>query len=163
VNNLTYHNFQFWLLITILLAGCSATAYSAPLVLSNTPLFVNSTAKANILLIFGNANNMDEDPTGLAVGSANPASKSEIARTAARSLVSNYTGQINMGLMSFQQKPFNSSPTANSNNYTVPQWLNQSPYDASYNPTTPTNYDPSFTGARNSITKKYKVPNPTSP
>ena len=159
MNNLTYHNFQFRLLITILLAGCWASANSAPLALSNTPLFANSAAKANILLIFGNANNMDEDPTGLAVGSANSASKSEIARTAARSLVSNYTGQINMGLMSFQQNPFNSSP-ANSNSYTVPQWLNQSPYDASFNPA---NYDPTFTGARNSTTKAYRVPNPTSP
>ncbi|MHB1331034.1 MAG: pilus assembly protein [Sulfuriferula sp.] len=160
MDSLTYNNFKFRLLIAILLTGSWATAHSAPLALSNTPLFVSSGAKANVLLIFGNANNMDEDPTGLAVGSASTASKSEIARTAARSLVSNYTGQINMGLMAFQQKPFNSSPTANNNNYTIPQWLNQSPYDASYDPS---NYVSTFAGARNSATKAYRVPNPTSP
>ena len=143
-----------------LLAACALPVQSAPLALSSVPLFVTTGTKANVLLIFSNANNMDEDPTGLAVGSGSSASKSEIARIAARSLVSNYTGKINMGLMAYQQKPFNSSPTANANNYTIPQWLNQSPYDASYDPS---NYVSSFTGARNSITKAFKVPNPTSP
>lgn len=160
MNQITQRNFQFRLLTAALLAVWGAAAYSAPLALSNTPLYVTTGAKANVLLIFSNANNMDEDPTGLAVGSASPASKSEIARTAARSLVSTYTGKINMGLMAYQQNPFNSSPTADSNDYTIPQWLNQSPYDASYDPL---NYNSSFSGARNSTTKAYRVPNPTSP
>ena len=141
------------------LLAVALTAQAAPLALSNVPLFVTTSAKANVLLIFSNANNMDEDPTGLAVGSNNSASKSEIARTAARNLISSYTGKINMGLMTYQQNPPNSSETAGIN-YTIPQWLNQSPYDASYNPA---NYNASFAGARNSITKAFKVPNPTSP
>lgn len=159
MKHLTHRIFQFRFLTVMLLIGWGAAAHSAPLALSNTPLYVTTGAKANVLLIFSNANNMDEDPTGLAVGSASPASKSEIARTAASSLMSNYTGKINMGLMAYQQKPFNSSPKADSNNYTIPQWLNQSPYDASYDPL---NYNSSFTGARNSTTKAYRVPNPTS-
>jgi len=129
--------------------SCYGVASGALLSLSQVPLFVTSGAKANVLLIFSNSNAMDEDPTGLAVGSADPTSKSEIARTAARSLVTNYTGQINMGLMAYQQ-----SNVAHN-------WLNQSPYDASYDPA---NYDPTWTGARDSAThKKYKIPNPTSP
>ncbi len=129
-------------------ASSSGVASGALLGLSQVPLFV-SGLKANVLLIFGNSNAMDEDPTGLAVGSADPTSKSEIARTAARSLVTKYTGQINMGLMAYQQ-----SNVAH-------DWLNQSPYDASYDPA---NYDPAWTGARDSAThKKYKIPNPTSP
>lgn len=127
---------------------CGMTSASL-LSLSQVPLFVTSGAKANVLLIFSNSNAMDEDPTGLAVGSADPASKSEIARMAARSLVTNYTGQINMGLMAYQQSGV------------APAWLNQSPYDASYDPA---NYDASWTGARDSAThKKYRIPNPTSP
>ena len=106
---------------------------SGTLLISQTPLFVLSATKANVLLIFSNSNAMDEDPTGLAVGSNNPTSKSEIARTAAKSLVANYTGRINMGLMAYQQ-----SSVAH-------MWLNQSPYDASFNPAT---YDPAWTGAR---------------
>lgn len=160
MNQIKRRNFQFRLLTAVLLIVWGAAAHSAPLALSNTPLYVTTGTKANVLLIFSNANNMDEDPTGLAVGSASTASKSEIARIAARSLVTNYTGKINMGLMAYQQKPFNSSPTANANNYTIPQWLNQSPYDASYDPL---NYDSTFSGARNSTTKAYRVPNPTSP
>ena len=136
-------------LVAALGAGYYGMASGALLSLSQVPLFVTSGSKANVLLIFSNSNAMDEDPTGLAVGSADPTSKSEIARTAARSLVTNYTGQINMGLMAYQQ--------SNVAHY----WLNQSPYDASYDPA---NYDPAWTGARDSAThKKYKIPNPTSP
>lgn len=133
----------------ISLATVSVTVDGAPLNLSQTPLFVTSGTKANVLLILGNSNAMDEDPTGLAVGSAHPSSRSEIARTAARSLVSNYTGQINMGLMAYQQ------------NNVVHKWINQSPYDVSYDPA---HYNPSWTGARDSLTnKKFRIPNPTSP
>ncbi|MDQ3267655.1 MAG: hypothetical protein M3P47_02850, partial [Pseudomonadota bacterium] len=103
---------------------------SSTLLISQTPLFVLSATKANVLLIFSNSNAMDEDPTGLAVGSNNPTSKSEIARVAARNLVANYTGRINMGLMAYQQSSV------------VHQWLNQSPYDASFDPAT---YDPAWT------------------
>lgn len=130
-------------------AGYCKEVSASLLSLSQVPLFVTSGAKANVLLMFANSNSMDEDPTGLAVGSADPTSRSEIARTAARTLVSNYTGQINMGLMAFQQDSV------------AHAWLNQSPYDASY---APANYDPTWTGARDSAThKKYKIPNPTSP
>ncbi len=122
---------------------------SGTLLISQTPLFVLSATKANVLLIFSNSNAMDEDPTGLAVGSNSSASKSEIARTAARTLVTNYTGRINMGLMAYQQ-----SSVAH-------MWLNQSPYDASFDPNT---YDPAWTGARDSAThKKFKIPNSSSP
>lgn len=136
-------------LAALLSAGYGAAASASLLSLSQVPLFVTSGAKANVLLMFANSNSMDESPTGLAVGSADPTSRSEIARTAARTLVTNYTGQINMGLMAFQQ------------DNVAHAWLNQSPYDASYNPA---NYDPNWTGARDSTThKKYKIPNPTSP
>ena len=130
-------------------AGYYGVASGALLSLSQVPLFVTSATKANVLLIYSNSNAMDEDATGLAVGSASPSSKSEISRTAARSLIADYTGQINMGLMAYQQ----SGVTHN--------WLNPSTYDASYDPA---NYDPAWTGARDSAThKKFKLPNPTSP
>ncbi|RFC35373.1 MAG: Tfp pilus assembly protein, tip-associated adhesin PilY1 [Candidatus Nitrotoga sp. SPKER] len=122
---------------------------SGALLISQTPLFVLSATKANVLLIFSNSNAMDEDPTGLAVGSNDSTSKSEIARIAARNLVTNYTGRINMGLMAYQQSGV------------VHQWLNQSPYDISFDPAT---YDPAWTGARDSAThKKFKIPNSSSP
>lgn len=136
-----------------LLAVFSASYYGAAsgalLNLSQVPLFVTSATKANVLLIYSNSNAMDEDATGLAVGSANSSSKSEISRAAARSLIDNYTGQINMGLMAYQQASV------------AHDWLNPSTYDASYDPV---HYDPTWIGARDSATrKKFKLPNPTSP
>ncbi|BBP01203.1 pilus assembly protein [Sulfuriferula nivalis] len=148
MSNMNRQNFQYTLLAAAVLAVCNGSAIAASLVLSPTPLFVTTTAKANVLLILGNSNNFDEDPTGLAVGSANPASKSEIARTAAKSIVTNYTNIINMGLMGYQQSSVS------------PQWLSQSPYDASYNPA---NYDPSYAGSRVSTTKKFRTPNLADP
>jgi type IV pilus assembly protein PilY1 len=144
--------FKLTLLARALLVTFSVGFYgvaSGTLLISQTPLFVLSATKANVLLIFSNSNAMDEDPTGRAAGSNNPTSKSEIARAAAKSLVANYTGRINMGLMAYQQ------------NSVTHQWLNQSPYDASFDPAT---YDPAWTGARDSAThKKFKIPNSSSP
>ena len=121
-----------------------AQAYAAPLTLSNSPLFLTSTNKANVLMMYGNSNSMDSDPTGKAVGSAAPSSKSEVARNAIKSVVNGYTGYINMGLMAYQQNPL------------ITQYLHDSQYDVSYDPA---NYDPAFSGARNSLSKKFRVAN----
>lgn len=130
-----------------------AAAVSGPLSLSPVPLIAATAARPNVLLIFANSNSMDEDPTGLAVGSANAASKSEIARAVGKNLVTKYTGAINMGLMAFQQS------TGGANPVSLMQ-LHSSPYDVSYNPA---NYNPAFTGLRNSTTKRFREPNPTNP
>lgn len=123
------------------------TAYAGTI--SPTPLFLTTPSKSNTLVILDNSNSMDEDATGAAVGSNSPNSKSEIARSVIRNLVSTYNGQINMGLMTYQQD------TANIQNW----YLHNSPYDASYNSA---NYNPNFTGARDSLTKRFRIPNPTS-
>ena len=128
-------------------------AHAAAVVLSPVPLFATSTAKPNVLLSFANSNSMDEDPTGLAVGSANPASKSEIARTIAKQLVAKYSGAINMGLEAFQQSTTGGDPV-------TLMHLHSSPYDVSFNPA---NYNPAFAGNRSSTTKKFRAPNVSSP
>ncbi len=102
---------------------------------------------ANILVILDNSNSMDEAPTGAAVGSDNPGSKSEIARGAVKSLITTFTGKIRMGLMAYQQSGIQS------------RHLHDSQYDMSYDPA---NYDADSTANRDSGTKKYRVPNPTS-
>lgn len=136
-------------LVAAFSTGSYGIANGALLSLSQTPLFVTSAQKANVLLIYSNSNAMDEDPTGLAVGSDKAESKSEISRVAARGLVSNYQGQINMGLMAYEQTNVKES------------WLYASAYDASYDPN---HWNPAWTGARDSTTnKKFRIPNPTSP
>ena len=121
---------------------------AAGLALSQVPLFLSSSQKANVLLLLDNSNSMDESANGAAVGSSSSNSKSEIARSVARSLVDTYVGKINMGLMAYQQN--------------TPQsyHLHNSPYDISYNPT---NYNAAFSGTRNSATKAYQAPNPSDP
>ncbi|UUZ56555.1 hypothetical protein LP419_16370 [Massilia sp. H-1] len=46
---------------------------------------------------------MDTDPTGRAVGSDSDESKSQIARNAMKSVMGNYSGLINMGLLAYEQ------------------------------------------------------------
>lgn len=141
-----------WLLIASMAAPwgimpAAAAITPTPLVLSQVPLFVTSASKANVLLMLDNSNSMDEDASGAAVGSASANSKSEIARSVAKSLVATYTNKINMGLMAYKQ------------NANTLQYLHNSPYDVSYDSG---NYNAAFTGNRSSLTKKYRVPNPTS-
>lgn len=141
-------NYRAWPALGVLsvLQLAIAQAYAAPLALGNSPLFLGTSTKANVLMMYGNSNSMDSDPTGKAVGSAAASSKSEVARAAIKSVVNGYTGYINMGLMAYQQ------------NALVKNYLHDSQYDVSYDPA---NYDPAFTGARNSQTKKFRIPNPS--
>lgn len=122
------------------------SSQAASLALSQTPLFLSSSQKANVLLLLDNSNSMDESANGAAVGSSSANSKSEIARSVARSLVDTYLGKINMGLMAYQQ------------NTPLSYHLHNAPYDISYNSG---NYDAGFSGARNSPTKAFQAPNPS--
>lgn len=112
------------------------------------PLITNLGAgdKPNVLVVFDNSNSMDENATGAAVGSANSSSKSEIARSAVKTLISTFNGKIRMGLMAYQQDSMS--------NYQ----LHNSFYDISFDPA---NYDDEFTGARDSTTKRYRDPKPS--
>jgi type IV pilus assembly protein PilY1 len=131
----------------------AAATVTAPLSISPTPLFVAGSAKPNVLLTVANSNSMDEDATGLAVGSAAPDSKSEIARRVARGLVATYQSSVNMGLMAFQQTTSGGDPV-------VLYQLHNSPYDVSFDPA---DYDPTWTGARDSNFKRFRAPNVSSP
>lgn len=114
----------------------------------DSPIFVVADNRPNVLLILDNSNSMDESATGAAVGSNSPESKSEIARGVLEGLVTDYQGRISLGLMAYKQN----SPSAG--------YLHNSPYDVSYDPN---NYDPEYTGGRDSSTKKFRQPNPSSP
>jgi type IV pilus assembly protein PilY1 len=128
-------------------AGVSM-AVAAPLVVSEIPLFVASGNKPNVLLTVANSNSMDEDATGLAVGSAAPNGKSEIARRVAKNLIVNYGGGLNMGLAAFQQSGVGLMQ------------LHSSPYDVSFDPAT---YDPTYNGPRAGATKRFREPNASWP
>lgn len=132
---------------SVLFAAPSPTP-AVGIALPDSPIFAVAETKPNVLMVLDNSNSMDEAPTGAAVGSNSPDSKSEIARGVIKSLISTYTGKMSMGLMTYQQN----SPSE--------YYLHNSPYDLSYNPS---NYDPTFTGDRASPTKRYRVPNPASP
>lgn len=107
-----------------------------------------ATGKPNILMILDNSNSMDEADTGAAVGSDSASSKSEIARNALKTMITNFGSSSRMGLMAYKQSGISRRE------------LHDSQYDASFNPA---NYDPAFTGSIASTTKRYRVPNVSNP
>lgn len=136
-----------------LISLTAGQAMAAPLSLSTVPLFLTSNGKANVLMMMGNANSMDEDATGQAVGSSAVTSKSEISRNAMKNIITNNMGVVNLGLLAYQQDAATRG------------YLNASQYDASYNPADydPTAYPVGQELPRNGTKKKFRVPNPTSP
>lgn len=135
---------------TLLAAG---VADAAPLAVSEIPLFVASGLKPNVLLTIANSNSMDEDASGLAVGSAATDSRSEIARRVARMVVANYGGGLNIGLMAFQQHTTGGDAVR-------AQFLHSSPYDLSFDPA---NYDPAYEGPRTGPTRAFREANVSDP
>ncbi|MCP5327205.1 MAG: PilC/PilY family type IV pilus protein [Steroidobacteraceae bacterium] len=135
---------------TLLAAGA---ADSAPLAVSEIPLFVASGLQPNVLLTIANSNSMDEDASGLAVGSAAADSRSEIARRVARMVVANYGGGLNIGLMAFQQHTTGGDAVRK-------QFLHSSPYDLSFDPA---NYDPDYNGPRTGPTRAFREANVSDP
>jgi type IV pilus assembly protein PilY1 len=149
-NRKTNHPFLLTAMASAIVSvSAHASPVTGPLSLANAPLFTTSASKPNILVVLDNSNSMDEDATGAAVGGASLDSKSEIARGVIRDqLIPSYLGRINLGLMAYKQ------------GNVVKRSLQNSPYDVSFDPA---NYDPSYTGDRDSLTKRFKVPNPDSP
>ena len=135
----------------VVLFGASASA--APLSLSQQPLFVATAAKPNVLMVLANSNSMDEDASGLAVGSASPNSKSEIARRVAKNLVANYANTLNMGLVAFQQLTTGGDPVRL---YPV----HSSPYDLSY---VPEPLRPDLDRRSNGAEAPFQAPNVSAP
>ncbi|WP_051689402.1 pilus assembly protein [Pelobacter seleniigenes] len=133
----------------VLLIGSFVILLPTPAALagvSQTPLSLTTGGLANILVILDNSNSMDENASGAAVGSDSEDSKSEIARSAVKTLIKTYTDELNMGLMAYKQ--------SNVKSY----YLHNSPYDISFDPD---NFDADFTGNRDSSTKKYQTRNPS--
>lgn len=125
-------------------------AQSASDYVSIPPLISTESSgdKPNVLFILDNSNSMDEAPSGQAVGSASSGSKSEIARNAIETIITNFRSTARVGLMAYQQSGVGLMQ------------LHDSQYDVSYDPA---NYDSTFTGDRASLTKRNRVAFPGDP
>jgi len=127
------------------IAFCASTSdYKAvpPFIQENSP-------KANVLIILDNSNSMDEDVDGAAVGSDAPDSRSEIARNAVETMITNFGSVLRIGLMAYRQS-----------NISL-RHIHNSPYYVSYDPDT---YDPagSFT-PQDARTNTKRIENPSNP
>jgi type IV pilus assembly protein PilY1 len=131
-----------------LLNAANAPAPAVGVSIPDNPIFAVAENKPNVLMVLDNSNSMDEAPNGAAAGSNSPDSKSETSRGVIKRILADYAGRMSVGLMAYGQKNVNSGH------------LYTSPYDSSYDPA---NYKPGTAVPRESKTKMFRFPNPTSP
>ncbi|UYF99640.1 pilus assembly protein [Halomonas sp. GD1P12] len=156
--------------------------------LSNAPLNVVSQVPPNILLILDNSESGQEGLDGrVAIGNAlgdretlaacqtntfdasrcpagarSPLSKSSIMKSVGRELINRYRGEINLGLMAYQQNQASRDRNSFANN-TVLWRLTERALDVRYSTdASPSWYNPSFEGAWNATTKRYRTRLPNS-
>ncbi|HHC73781.1 MAG TPA: VWA domain-containing protein, partial [Thiothrix sp.] len=150
------------LMLGVLIA---ANSQAQELEISRVPLFLTTPVSPNVLIVLDNSNSMDETPDGTLGktgvpnpsdlgGSAHPDSKSEIARRVMKSVVNDYQGRLNLGLMAYQQE---NVAAAHVHNTLVDLAYSVAPNDPNFI------YDPNFQGARESNTKHIEFTNPSDP
>jgi len=99
------------LLGTIIAAALlGPAAWSAPLTLSTTPLFITPSVKPNILVINDNSQSMDAYMSGTLVSGNVSTTRGNIGRGVMRSVITNYRTTFNWGLMSFKTSTTNPVP-----------------------------------------------------
>lgn len=142
--------------------------------IAETSQIVTINAKPNILLIVDNSSSMKEDVSGQVatacttsncpIGAANPSSKASIIKNVASSIVNDFTGQVNLGLMAYQQYPLGTTFNSLFDKKVASVQVGNRLYDVTYQVggTSEFTYDPNSTDMNwQSNTKRYRIPHPS--
>ncbi|WP_447927230.1 pilus assembly protein [Vreelandella sp. EE27] len=157
--------------------------------LANAPLNVVSQVAPNILLILDNSESGQEgldgrvaigrstgnrenlpacqtntfDASQCPAGARSPLSKSSIMKSVGRELINRYRGEVNLGLMAYQQNPASRDRNSFASGNTVLWRLTERALDVRYSTnSSPSWYNPNFDGAWNATTKRYRTRLPNS-
>ena len=88
-----------WLALLALLAANPLAAQ--PLNFASTPLFLGSTVKPNVLVVYDNSQSMDGTMPGALIAGDDARTRGNIARSVLRSTITTYRNQFQWGLASF--------------------------------------------------------------
>ncbi|MFI0474154.1 pilus assembly protein [Halomonas sp. HMF6819] len=152
--------------------------------IANAPLNAVSQVAPNVLLILDNSESGQEgldgrvaigtsvgdretlaacqpntfNATSCPAGARSPISKSSIMKRVGRDLVERYRGDINLGLMAYQQNPASQTRDGAFNDRTVVWRLTERALDARYSTNdAPAWYDPDFDGSWDAPTKRFRT------
>ena len=170
------------------IAACAQEAAPLPddlTNISNAPLNVVSSVPPNVLLILDNSESGQEgldgrvaigveqgdrenllacrpgvtfDAERCPAGARSPLSKSSIMKRVGRALVDDYQGDLNLGLMAYQQNPASRTRDDAFNGGTVVWRLTERALSARYSTrANPSWYDPNFDGEWDAETKRYRA------
>ena len=84
-----------------LLAGASAGVPAQTLNFATSPLFLGSTVKPNVLVLYDNSQSMDGTMAGKLIAGDDASTRGNIARSVLRSTITSYRNQFQWGLASF--------------------------------------------------------------
>lgn len=171
------------ILLALTLGGYFSNNAAANVNLADTSQIITINATPNILLIPDTSKTMQEglsqgrialnwDDTACRPGTNMPArcvagakytdSKASIVKRVGLNLVDNFSGRVNMGLLSYQQFPPSRVRNDAFNKRTVLWFLTHRPIDVRYATTaSPTWYNPNHTGRLDSAIKRFREPHPT--
>jgi len=90
------------IVLAALFAGLCPQAGAGPLAIAQYPLFLNTSVRPNVLIIYDNSESMDGTMAGKVIAGDDPTTRGNIARSVIRSTISSFSGQFNWGLESFQ-------------------------------------------------------------
>lgn len=76
-------------------------AHAAAISVSQTPLYLTSTVKPNVMILYDNSQSMDGTMSGLLINGDDPSTRGNIARGALRSVIDTYRTSFNWGLSAF--------------------------------------------------------------
>lgn len=88
--------------LAALLGGAPPAAQAQTLNFANTPLFLGSTVKPNVLVVYDNSQSMDGTMAGKLIAGDDPSTRGNIARDVLRSTITTYRSQFQWGLASFK-------------------------------------------------------------
>ncbi len=87
--------------LTLALLVSHATAGAQTLTFAQAPLFLVSSVKPNVLVVYDNSQSMDGTMAGKLIAGSDPATRGNIARAVLTSTITSYRSTFNWGLESF--------------------------------------------------------------
>lgn len=87
-----------------LLTGLPLAAGAQALNFAQSPLFLGTTVKPNVLIVYDNSESMDGTMAGKLIAGSDDSTRGNIARSVLRSTITSYRNSFNWGLSSFETK-----------------------------------------------------------
>ena len=103
----------------LVLALCPASALPQTISFAQSPLFLGTTVKPNVLVVYDNSQSMDGTMAGKLIAGSDASTRGNIARSVLRNTMTTYRSTFRWGLASFGLKNKSLNTTISNQNQTT--------------------------------------------